>query len=370
MSINLPSNIRPVVTKHIDDRYEVATFADINSNGPLYEGMLRYVLDMDKIFKRQSDGSWKLFGETDNNSLWLVYAVDGNGEGASYDKMADATHYGIMEGSVKPTVIEPSVWIPLSVQPSESIERAWVAYVMNTDGAMFTFTPQDGIPYTHYGVVFSKDQPVVSDYIGRWIPYNRDASSAYKAYATDDIGTGATYVKAVGVTYTHYAIVTGLVRPSVQSIPQTEWTAYIPDGTGATGKSAYQSWLDQGNTGSEADFIAYLEGDPADGVWIVYAEDGEGLNASYDRLPIHTHYTFVSGPTKPLASMGEGWMTLVDQLIKTWEFYADDESGTNPTQVYAGQEWRTIINSKLIPTDFTGVQWVPIGGGLDSGYFE
>jgi hypothetical protein len=27
---------------------------------------------------------------------------------------------------------------------------------------------------------------------------------------------------------------------------------------GATGKSAYQSWLDQGNTGTEADFVKAL----------------------------------------------------------------------------------------------------------------
>lgn len=34
--------------------------------------------------------------------------------------------------------------------------------------------------------------------------------------------------------------------------------------TGATGKSAYQSWLDQGHTGTEADFIASLKGEKGD----------------------------------------------------------------------------------------------------------
>ena len=43
--------------------------------------------------------------------------------------------------------------------------------------------------------------------------------------------------------------------------------AFIADLSGATGikgekgKSAYQSWLDQGNTGSEADFVASLKGE-------------------------------------------------------------------------------------------------------------
>lgn len=37
------------------------------------------------------------------------------------------------------------------------------------------------------------------------------------------------------------------------------------DGTaGAAGKSAYQTWLEEGNTGSEADFLAALRGDPGD----------------------------------------------------------------------------------------------------------
>ncbi|QDR80235.1 collagen-like protein [Sporomusa termitida] len=56
-----------------------------------------------------------------------------------------------------------------------------------------------------------------------------------------------------------------------------------PGTPGADGKSAYQIWLDNGNTGTEEDFLAALKGEPGDGGAVDYIDlttapaDGEIL---------------------------------------------------------------------------------------------
>jgi hypothetical protein len=62
MAVNLASNLHPKIAKHIDDRFSVPTINDIDSNGPLFPGMFRYVTSEDNIYKRKSNGTWELFG--------------------------------------------------------------------------------------------------------------------------------------------------------------------------------------------------------------------------------------------------------------------------------------------------------------------
>jgi hypothetical protein len=56
--IPLPNNIHPAVAAPADDRLEVNTYSEINSNGPLYPGMVRYVKDQDQHYRRKKDGTW------------------------------------------------------------------------------------------------------------------------------------------------------------------------------------------------------------------------------------------------------------------------------------------------------------------------
>ena len=156
------------------------------------------------------------------------------------------------------------------------------------EGVEFTLTNHDGdtVAASADGVLALNTQ----DLKNQWPTNERcPAALALQVYAVSDdavIGTGMAIVK---------------------------WSPYIFDeaglpisltgATGADGKSAYQSWLDAGNLGSEEDFAAWLKGEKGDtgeagqnGVYIpmggmyafsvdesghliIHAQDGDKLHA-------------------------------------------------------------------------------------------
>ncbi|CAI2487968.1 hypothetical protein [Serratia proteamaculans] len=86
---------------------------------------------------------------------------------------------------------------------------------------------------------------------------------------------------------------------------------------GAPGKSAYEVWLSAGNTGTEADFIASLKGEPGEGADITVSpakdnllrKEGDGLKvlASHPIIPkVLTHSYSTSKSAMARQSMPDG----------------------------------------------------------------
>ena len=104
-----------------------------------------------------------------------------------------------------------------------------------------TFLAPNGITYTWDGVAWNSE--LAAGETGPAGPAGADGASAY------DIAV------ANGFTGT-----------------EAEWLASLEGADGAPGDSAYQEWLNAGNTGTEADFLASLEGAPG-------ADGANGLSA-------------------------------------------------------------------------------------------
>lgn len=68
--------------------------------------------------------------------------------------------------------------------------------------------------------------------------------------------------------------VTGALPPKVQNNIAAIYATKEEVTGGVSGKSAYQSWLDQGNTGTEADFILSLEGSDGRSAYQVALDNG------------------------------------------------------------------------------------------------
>jgi hypothetical protein len=65
-----------------------------------------------------------------------------------------------------------------------------------------------------------------------------------------------------GPDYKPYCLVSGQLQVYIQETGEwTDGTAAIKGNKGDPGKSAYQVWLDEGNTGTEQDYLDSLKGD-------------------------------------------------------------------------------------------------------------
>lgn len=119
------------------------------------------------------------------------------------------------------------------------------------------------------------------------------------------------------------------------------------DGTdGTDGKSAYQIWLDQGNTGTEADFLVSLKGDPGiDGNDGTDGQDGRGI----------VSITQPSGPTTAQVNYTSGGPDTLN--------LPTGPAGNNGTN---GNDGRGITNAAISGTDLVlsfdrGVATVNVG---------
>lgn len=95
----------------------------------------------------------------------------------------------------------------------------------------------------------------------------------------------------------------------------SEWNSLVYAGKkGDTGKSAYQVWLEQGNSGSEQDFLVSLKG--VSGVYVGSGDMPEGYNVQID----------ITGEPLELLTKEEVQAMIAEQNYETWTFTLEDGS--------------------------------------------
>lgn len=151
--------------------------------------------------------------------------------------------------------------------------------------------------------------------------------------------------------------------------------------TGATGASAYETWLNQGNTGTEAQFIESLKGEDGEStyVYVKYSASADGSNMT-DAPTDTTEYTGIAtttSPTAPTSASAYKWQKTVGKdgigidgtssyLHIKWSedgvtFSGENQDGKTP----ARWQGTYVSTSETDSTNFDDYNWVDTAVHVD-----
>lgn len=88
------------------------------------------------------------------------------------------------------------------------------------------------------------------------IPSGSDGQSLWIAYSKYSTGQNATFT--LNIAHKFISILSSTTQPDLNAF--TTWVKFVGDPGGPAGDSAYMTWLANGNTGTEAQFLASLKG--------------------------------------------------------------------------------------------------------------
>jgi hypothetical protein len=205
-------------------------------------------------------GDWELVlvnGIEKTTYIWYVYADDDIGTGISLDS-SGKTYFGIVGGKSSPTVniSDPAIF-DYYIQPAGGAAVGDGITTQITKENILINTASDGTGGVFDGTTASTFTVLVgaTDDTSNWTVTAADSASVTGSL------TGTTY------TVTALSADTGTItftatRTDYPTLTKVVNVSKVRDG--ADGLTAYQIWINNGNSGTEADFLADLNG--SDGI--------------------------------------------------------------------------------------------------------
>lgn len=273
MAINLPSAIKVGGRFPTDEKYWVASYANIN-DGEIYEGMPRWTLDTHTLYYLV-------------NGVWIdAFGISGSAGTISIGTVTDGliasiTNVGTASNAILNFILPKGLKGDTPVIDIGSVQSGTTASVTNVgtvDRAILDF-------------VIPKGVDGINGTVG---------NNAWVAYAQDINGLGATFT--VASTTKYIAFYLSINQPSLGAFSNWQkfmgdagaaggpaglsaYQTYVNNGhpnateqqflaslNGVNGLSAYQIWLSLGNTGTEQDFINSIN---TGGVTQVYVDNAD-----------------------------------------------------------------------------------------------
>lgn len=240
------------------------------------------------------------------------------------------------------------------------------AYASDDEGAGFSLTPSDSLPYTAVvttNTPFANDPATLADFTGAnaaWVRWKgSDGYFTKVAWASDDEGTGFSLIPSFELKYrAEIQVATDIDEPTLEDFTTNNavWVQCI----GESGLSAYELWIQEGGDGTEAEFLASLKGSDmftyvafatdTDGTgFIAYTDDYslQSLTASHVyRAEIHltTEYTgvvnytfFTQNNAKWLRWIGENATISIGTVTTA-------DAGTNAAVTNSGTSVNAVLN--------------------------
>jgi len=283
--VNFPSSFNVTGRFPLDAKYWVDSYSNL-SDGEISVGLHRWTLDTGKEYVYQKSGVWKEaaggeqgeaatvtignvtrgniakvtnVGTSTNAILDIVLPQGDAGDIPIIDigsvttgSIANVVNVGTTDRAILNFVL-PKATDGIDGSVGKSI---WIAFADDINGTNPTYSPT-GKKYISFAQSFT--QPVLGAF-NSWTKVQAvdgaNGQSVWIAYSAFSNGSGASFV--LSSVHKYVSILTSPTQPLLSDF--STWVLFKGQDGGPAGNSAYETWLELGNSGTEQDFLDSLQG--------------------------------------------------------------------------------------------------------------